>query len=175
MLRLFIMTLVLTLWLPAAELLFSHGTVTAHTEIVGDSEINPSTNSIVSNLTMDNDFTSIRGNVEVSVIALQSPNKKRDMDMVETMESKKFPIATYHFNSVTKEDDGYLIEGLLTLHGVTKAVNITARLDELNNSVKLTGDTSILMTDFDIVPPTLFFFSVRDQVDLHIDVIFDRF
>ncbi len=174
MLRLFMMTLVLTLWLPAAELLFSHGTVTAHTEILGDSEIDPTTDTIVSKLRMDNGFTSIRGSVEVSVIALQSPNKKRDLDMVETMESEKYPIAIYLFQSVTQANDAYLIQGALTLHGVTKDVNITATLNELNNSVKLTGNTSILMTDFGIEPPTLFFFSVRDQVDLHIDVVFDK-
>ena len=175
MLRSFVIILALTLWLPAEELLFSHGTVTAHTEILGDSEINPSTDTIVSNLKMDSDFTSIRGNIEVSVIALQSPNKKRDMDMVETMESHKYPIATYTFTSVTKENNAYLIQGELNLHGVTKAVTINAKFDELNNSIKLTGNTTILMTDFDIEPPTLFFFSVRDQVDLSIDVVFDRF
>ncbi len=171
---LFLSSLFAASWLTAANLVVLHGNVKAHTEVFGDSEIDPVTTSITSHLTMENTIESISGSITVSVSALKSDNEDRDEHMVETLESTKYPEATYTFKNVLKTETGYTIEGIMYFHGVSKPLSVNALFLERADNVMLRGSTSFLMTEFDVEPPTLLFLTVRDQIDLSIDITFEK-
>jgi polyisoprenoid-binding protein YceI len=164
--------LALTAWLSAASLSVVEGKVHAHTEVFGDTSIDPETTAITSYLTMPGSLESITGQIVVSMSALQSENKKRDENMHESMESEKFPNAVYVFDTITKSDNGYKIDGQLTLHGVTKPLSLQAKMNLDGTTVKMSGTSTLKMTDFGIEPPVLLFLTVRDQVDIDFDVTF---
>ena len=121
---------------------------------------------------MPGSLETITGQVVVSMSALESDNKDRDEHMREAMETLTFPNAVFVFETITKSDNGYKIDGQLTLHGVTKPLSIQAQMNLEGDTLKMSGETTLYMTDFGIKPPVLLFLTVRNKVDIDFDVTF---
>jgi len=172
--RYFIATLLTTAALFSANLTFSHGSVTAHTGVTGDSNIDPSSSKIKSHLTMKKgDIKTLRGPVDISLVALRSDNKDRDAHMRETLNTAAYTNATYTINSVTKQSgDSYKINGTLSLHGVVKNISLSGIITKESNSLTITASTSFKMSSFGIKPPSFLIVSVRDRVDIDIDTTY---
>ncbi|BAF72027.1 YceI family protein [Sulfurovum sp. NBC37-1] len=160
--------------LMASSLIVTNGSVKAHTEVFGDSTIDPVTKSITSHLSMGNSVESIKGSVDVSVRKLKSDNETRDEHMVEAIASDKYPLATYTFKSVTKTGNQYKIDGILNFHGVQKPLSIKADIAEKPGSVALKGKASFKMSDYGVKPPKLLLLTVRDRIDLSVNVTFKK-
>jgi len=161
-------------WLMAAELVITQGSIKAHTEVFGDSTIDPMTTALSSHLKMSDGVESISGSINASMRALQSDNDDRDEHMAEAIASEKFPLATYTFTDVVKTEEGYTINGNLNFHGVTKPLSVAAQFLERDNMLKLTGTAYFAMSEYDVEPPTMLFLTVRDQIDLKIDITFEK-
>ena len=69
----------------ASNLNVQKGEIIAHTEVFGDSQINPTTKEINSFLTMQNDIQSIRGKIYFDTISLISQKRDRDSNMYELL------------------------------------------------------------------------------------------
>jgi len=160
--------------LMAQNLLVTQGTVKAHTEVFGDKNIEPSTHGIVSHLTMEKGISSIKGKVDISVIKLKSDNSDRDEHMVKALESKRYPLSTYTFRKVSKDARGYVIDGVLTFHGVSKPLKVHADIQEKGNNLVLKGKSAFLLSDYQVKPIKLLFMTVRDKIDLAINVTFKK-
>lgn len=159
-------------WLSAGNLVVKEGYVKAHTEVLGDSTIDPSTTGLNSHLTMQNTIESIKGTIDISMDILKSDNQDRDEHMLKTIEEVKYPLATYTFSNVKKTDKGYIISGILDFHGVKKPLDIQANITKTNENIYFKGTSSFLMSSYNVKPPKMLFLTVRDQVDLDIDVKF---
>lgn len=160
--------LLLAVFVNGATLTISQGEIQAHTEVFGDSTINPSSKNVLSQLTMDEDnVESIKGMVTLSTASLQSDNKSRDEHMYELLETQKYPFISFKFTDMKKEGDNYLIKGDLSLNGVTKAIESKAQIDNTDNTLDIKGGFSLNLTDYNMEPPTLIFVTVRDQVDIN--------
>jgi len=172
--RYLIATLLTTATLFSANLTFSEGSVGVKTSILGDSNINPSSSKIVSQLTMDKgDVTTLKGSVDVSLVELKSDNEDRDEHMHETINVEKYTKTIYTISSVVKNTAGsYNINGKLNLHGITKEVNLLGEVSESGDKVTIKAKTSFKMSDFGIEPPTLLFLTVRDQLDMTINTTY---
>lgn len=156
-------------------LTFESGVIKGHTEVFGDSSIDPVFKKALSHLSMDESPASLKGSVEVSTADFVSDNKKRDANMHETMESSKFPKATYEIKEVvSKGGDQYRLNGLLTLHGVQKPVHFEGSVTSEGNKVRIRASGTIKMSDFGITPPKMVFLTVRDQVDVSADLVLKR-
>lgn len=156
--------------LGAAPLKVVTGHVKAHTEVFGDSTIDPQTDAIISHLESDGTPESLSGYVTVAVSKLVSDNADRDEHMHEAMASSDFPEAVYTFGTIAKNDTGYTVEGSLTLHGVIKPLTLEVQMTQEDNHLKMSGTGSLLMSNFGIEPPTLLFLTVRDRVDITFDL-----
>jgi len=161
-------------WLMAGNLIVTQGSVQAHTEVFGDSTINPKTTSLTSHLRMGKSIESIKGTIDISINKLKSDNADRDEHMVEAIESVKYPLATYTFKKVKKASKGYTVNGILDFHGVKKPLTIQADIHKSKGKVVFKGKSSFLMSSYHVTPPKMLFLTVRDQIDLNIDVIFKK-
>ncbi len=162
-----------SLW--AGSLSFESGVIRAHTEVFGDSSIDPMFKKAQSRLVMDADPTSLRGTIEVNIADFVSDNTKRDASMYETMESVRFPKASFEIKeSVAKGGNTYLLKGTMNLHGVSRAMNFEGSIAEEEGKVRIKAKSIMKMTDFGIKPPKMVFLTVRDQVDLSVDVVLKR-
>ncbi len=170
-----LLTMVLAASLFAGNLSFESGSVKAHTQVFGDSTIDPVAKKATSHLTMDATASTLRGTIEVSMIDLISDNKKRDEHMQEALESAGFPKAVFEVKEVVaKGGNNYILKGTMTLHGVSKPMSFDGTVVEESGKVHIKAASALKMTDFGIKPIKMMFLTVRDQVDLTVDVSLKR-
>ena len=162
--------LCLSLALNAANLNIQKGEIIAHTEVFGDSQINPSTKEINTFLTIQKEVESIRGKIYFDTITLISQKRDRDSNMYELLNFQKYKNISFDISSIVKNENGYYINGDLTLNGITK--NITTNGEIINNkdAILLKGGFSFNLTDFNLEPPTMFFLTVRNQIDISYNI-----
>ncbi len=169
-----LLSLLATSWLMGGNLVITQAKVQAHTEVFGDSTINPLTTDLTSHLNMGKNIESMKGTIDISMKKLKSDSADRDEHMVEAIESKRYPLAKYTITEVKKRQKGYSVDGILNFHGVEKPLNIKANITNTSGKVVFKGTSSFLMSSYDVAPPKMFFLTVRDQVDLIIDVTFKK-
>jgi polyisoprenoid-binding protein YceI len=159
----------------AGPLSFESGIIKAHTEMVADKTIDPMFKKATSHLSMDASPSTLKGTMVVSISDFISDNAKRDEHMQEKMESSVFPKATFEIKEVVaKGGDHYALKGSMNLHGVTKPISFDGTVTEEGEKVHIKAASAMKMSDFGIEPPSMMFMSVRDQVDLNVDVVLKR-
>jgi polyisoprenoid-binding protein YceI len=175
MIKLSITALLLSASVFAGNLTFESGSIKAHTEVFGDSSIDPTAKKATSHLSMDATPATLKGTIEISMSDLMSDNKKRDTNMQETLESATFPKAVFEVKDVVaKGGDNVILKGSMNLHGVTKPMSFEGTVSEEASNVRIKVKSSMKMSDFGIIPPKMVFLTVRDQVDLSVDVVLKR-
>jgi len=156
----------------AGPLAFESGTIKGHTEVLGDSAIDPIAKKAVSHLSMDENPTTLRGSIEVEMGDFSSDNRKRDLHMQESFESSIFPKAVFEVKEVVaKGQDNYVLKGMMTFHGVTKAMNFESTIMHEGSKVRIKGESQMKMSDFAMKPIKLLFLTVRDQVNVSVDLL----
>ena len=155
----------------AGQLVLVDGNIKAHTEVFGDSTIDPATKKVDAMLMMEDSIESLNGTVSINSGELVSDNTERDEHMYEAIEVKQFPKIAYKINSVTKNENGYQLNGEFTLHGVSKPLNVNAEIKtNEDGTLSLNSTFSILSTEYGIKPVTLLFLTVRDQIDITVSL-----
>lgn len=171
---LFMLCLLFSLNLGAVDLQLDKGKIQAHTEVFGDSEINPQTSSISSNLSIDEKIESLRGELSFKTLSLRSDNEQRDTNMYELLNAKVFPNISFKIASIQKNKDEFILKGTLTLNDIKKEISSKLNIFEKGNSLELKGDFTIKLTNFGIEPPSMFFVTVRDQIDIKYDLLYKK-
>jgi polyisoprenoid-binding protein YceI len=156
----------LGLFASASSLSVSNGSIQAHTEVFGDSEINPTTKEVKGELSIGDAITSLKGKIYFDTLSLISSKKDRDLNMYELLNATKYKTISFNINHVLQEEDKYLINGTLTLNGIENKISTTSMIIEENGALKLDGGFSILLSEYGMKPPTMFFLTVRDQIDI---------
>lgn len=83
---------------------------------------------------------------------------------------EKFPEATFKSASITKEGEGYTVQGDLTLHGVTKRITFPAQITAAAEKLSVSAAFTINRKDFDIVYPGMPDDLIRDLVEISLTV-----
>jgi polyisoprenoid-binding protein YceI len=161
-----VLVLLFAVFANAASLDLVEGKIQAHTEIFGDREINPQTQKIETILKKDSSIESISGKFEIDAISLVSDNEDRDQHMYEVLNVAKSPKISFVISRITKVDDKYKIDGLLTMNKINKKISSLASITQNAQDLTMNGDFSIKLTDFGLEPPSMFFITVRDQIDI---------
>jgi len=160
----FIILVFLSGILNAAMFSLQTGEIQAHTEIFGDSGIDPKTTEISSQLMMEKGVESLRGTISFKTLSFKSENKDRDEHMHESMNSELHKSVSFYISRVRKIENIYEVSGYIVLNGVKKEIKSTVTIVQNRDTLNLNGTFSIKMSEFKIEPPTLLFLSVRDQV-----------
>lgn len=167
--RKFLMILAVAISIAGANTLhLKKGYIKAHTEVLGDSTIEPATSRVHTSLSYQKSIESLKGKVWIYTKSLHSDNKERDKHMYETLGAKRYPKIIFTINRVKKRGNSYTIIGRLSMHGKSRRVSIPAKFTKSSSGYKIRANFSIKMTDFGIKPPKLLFLSVRDRVDISV-------
>ena len=150
----------------ASSINVQSGEIKAHTEVFGDSEINPATKNVKADLTIENGIESIKGKIYFETLSLISEKKDRDTNMYKLLNVEKFKTISFDIKSITKNETDYEIKGALTLNGVTKNIKAKIIINQQNNEILLNGGFSFNLTDFNLEPPKMVFLTVRNQIDI---------
>jgi polyisoprenoid-binding protein YceI len=160
-----VLVLLFALFVNAQELKLLGGKIQAHTHVFGDPTIDPETKDIIAKVQKGDSIESISGEFIINSSTLVSDNKDRDKHMYEVLKSSITPTISFTITSIEKVEDKYQINGDLKMNNVTKKISSLATISE-KESLSMDGDFSIKLTDFGIEPPTMFFLTVRNQVDI---------
>lgn len=166
-----ILILFFSLSLFAGNLTLKEGFVAAHTEVFGDSTIDPLNNVLHADLTMlSDDITSITGVLSVDMKLFVSDNSDRDEHMHESTEASTFPLASYTIKGVIKNDESgsYTLNGILDFHGIKKEHSFKAEISINNGTLSISAISNILVSEYGIDMPCLLGFAlcVEDRIDI---------
>ena len=168
MVKYLMLLVVLPLALFGGNLTLKDGLIKAHTEVFGDSSIEPSVSNINADLMMNNNnLNSINGTITFNIIDLKSSNSGRDEHMEDMFEMKKYANISLKINSITKEKNNYVIDGIMHMHGVDKPVKLSSDISKNANDITIKSNFIVKVSDYGMQPPSLLFFTVRDAVDIN--------
>ena len=169
-----VFTLALCIGLYAENLSVSSGALMAHTEIFGDSQINPITRNLKGELSIENSLESIKGKIYFQTITLISDKKDRDEHMYKLLNVDKFESTSFEIKSIVKNEINYDINGVITLNGISKKITVKSDISEKNNQIYLDGKFSFNLTDFNLEPPSMLLLTVRNQIDITYKIYLKR-
>jgi polyisoprenoid-binding protein YceI len=124
------------------------------------------------------------GSIEVDTTTIESDEGRRDNRMRdEGLETDAFPTATFTITgpidipatALAGEATDITLAGDLTLHGVTKAVEIPAQAQLADGKIQVAGALTFPLADFDISAPNIggFIVSIADEGALEFLVVFE--
>lgn len=75
---------------------------------------------------------------DINVASVNTRNETRDNHVrsADFFDTEQFPTATYRSTSVRADGDDYIVDGELTLHGVTKPVALNLTLDGVGDNTQ---------------------------------------
>ncbi|WP_375725075.1 YceI family protein [Arcobacter sp. KX21116] len=168
-----VLVLLFALIANANELKLLDGQIQAHTEVFGDSTIDPQTKDIITKVQKGDSIESISGEFIINSSTLTSDNKDRDKHMYEVLRSSVCPKILFTIIAIEKAGDKYKITGNLKMNKMTHQITTLATITQ-NDKININGDFSINLTDFDIEPPTMFFLTVRNKIDIKYNFNFNK-
>ena len=135
------------------------------------------TSDVTGSITLEGSGDAVQltgGTIEVDTTTIASDESRRDNRMrSEGLETDAFPTATFTITGPVAVPAAALagtasdltLVGDLTLHGVTKSVEIPAQAQLVDGVVQVAGTLAFPLSDYDIVAPNVggFIVSIADQ------------
>jgi hypothetical protein len=102
-----------------------------------------------------------------------SESASMDKNMYKAMESSKFPLVRFSLKSYQIKDGQVAAKGVLSIHGVSKDVSMTASVALKDGQLGVKGSYDLLMSDYGIKPPVMMLGTVRvaDKVSIVFDTL----
>ena len=125
------------------------------------------------------------GTLTVDTTTIQSDESRRDNRLRnEGLQTDQYPTATFKVTQPVDVPAAALagtatditLVGDLTLHGVTKSVQIPAKAQLSDGKIQVAGSTTFPLSDFGITPPNVggFILSISDEGTLEFLVSFEK-
>lgn len=146
------------------------------------------TSAVTGNITLSGSANSLQvtgGTISVDTTQIASNESRRDNRLrSEGLQTDLFPTASFKLTSpvdipataVEGTATDVKLVGDLTLHGVTKSVEIPAQAQLVNGTVSVAGSVTFPLADFDITAPNVggFILSIADTGTLEFSASFTK-
>ena len=140
------------------------------------------THDVQGSMTVDSDTSVSAADVRAGLQALESDEDRRDNAIRNRgLETNRFPEATFTLTEPLQlpsaatpgERVSATTTGDLTLHGVTKQVEVPVQARWDGSTIEVVGTLDIAFADYDIDPPSVGgFVSVEDEGELEVQLTF---
>lgn len=108
--------------------------------------------------------------IVVGVASFNSGLSSRDSHMLEVLDGLTYPRILFSSTSVQYTTDGILVKGKLQFHGIEKQVEAKVKMEKINNKMVFMGRLPILLEDYKVERPSLFFVKVENLVQVDFQV-----
>jgi polyisoprenoid-binding protein YceI len=121
--------------------------------------------------------------IEVNMTTITTNESRRDGRVQSALDTEQFPTATFSLTepielgegAATGEQVSVTATGDLTVHGVTKSIQMPLEAQLVNGTVVIVGSTEITFSDFDVeVPSAPVVVSVSDTGTLELQLLLTR-
>jgi len=137
------------------------------------------TDSVRGEMTGGPELAAVRGWVEGQVATLRTGNGRRDRDLRKSMEVDTFPTMRFDLAEVissTADGDSIAatLHGQLTIHGVTRDVDLPARLWVGTDTIRVRSDFPLNLKDHRIggLSKMLGVLKMHEHIEVHVDLVF---
>jgi polyisoprenoid-binding protein YceI len=125
------------------------------------------------------DYSTTRGWIEAPVRSLVTGNERRDRELRESMEVDRYPTVRFDLNGATflnpsfesPDSSAMVLHGALTIHGVTRHVDVVATVQRCGDTTHVTTRFPIDLADYRIGGLTKMLGLLR--MDREVDVLVD--
>lgn len=121
----------------------------------------------------------VRGFVEAPVGTLDTDNDRRDRDLNKSMESDKYPVIRFELERVSVKAETatgaeVVLGGALSLHGVTKDVELPGTVEREGSRVRVRTDFPVNLKDYQVkgLSKMLGILKMHEDIVVHVDVTF---
>jgi len=128
---------------------------------------------------LEQNFSSLRGFVDVDVLGLTTHNPARDRDMYRMFDSSIFPEIHFVFNDtdftrILKYHDGDIkFSGLMTIHNISHQLSFVSKGHMQGDMLVCEGNMLIHLKEYSLKPPSvLWFIHVKDEVLVKYHMVF---
>ena len=139
------------------------------------------TDSVRGEMTGGAGLAAVRGWVEGRVATLATGNGRRDRDLRKSMEVDSFPIMRFDLTAVAPgaaQGDSTIVtlHGRLTIHGVTRDVDLAGRAWLAPDTIRLRSDFPLNLKDYHIggLSKMLGILKMHENIEVHVDLVFVR-
>ena len=146
------------------------------------------TDQVTGSITVTGDGTSsslTTGTLQVDTTTIASDKPMRDSRLrTEGLQTDRYPTASFTLTqpvavpaaAISGTSSDITLVGDLTLHGVTKSVQIPAKTQLVDGTIQVAGSISFPLSDYSIVAPNIggFIVSIADQGSLEFVVVFAK-
>jgi polyisoprenoid-binding protein YceI len=124
------------------------------------------------------EYSTVRGWVEAPVGTLLTGNDHRDRDLRATMNVDRYPLMHFELARATivtaaagaADSTGTVLHGTLTIHGVTRLVDVPAAVLRYADTTRVTAHFPLDLFDYDIRGLTRMFGMLRMQREIEVRV-----
>ena len=103
--------------------------------------------------------------------AIKTGNDRRDREMREWLESETYPEIEFKLREVRREGERSVGVGELTLHGVTKELELPFVLEMKGEQATLSGSATLNTTDFGLEVISMLFFKVKPELSIEFTLV----
>ncbi len=109
----------------------------------------------------------------IRVNEIECPDERMKEHLQEAMEAPAHPEIVYELDQYSVTGDTAQASGTLSVHGVTKPIALEIELVESADGHRGVGATEINMTDFGVMPPSLWggLLNVGELVQVEFDIL----
>lgn len=111
----------------------------------------------------------------VDLHTLNTGIERRDEDMLETLEAKKYPFAEFYgklvsgFNPDSAGTQDVTVRGDFTVHGVTNTLTVEGTMKKGSKGLHIQASWTLDMSDYNIKPPGILFYRVSEKIPISIN------
>lgn len=106
-----------------------------------------------------------------NVKSLVSDNGKRDKKMLKWLESDTYQQISFSLTEVKEDSRGKVGYGTLTMHGVSKPVEVPFSISEKEGKVVLSGSAMVDYENFGLEVITMFFMKVKPELNISFELV----
>ncbi len=110
--------------------------------------------------------------VSVNIASFDSKNANRDSHTIEVTEALKYPKITFLSKSIITDGDVFKITGTINFHGINQEISFKASKKVKKSKIQISGNFTVLMSKFNIDPPSLMGIATDDEIKIAFDVLY---
>ena len=125
------------------------------------------------------------GTIQVDTTTITSDKSRRDNRLrMEGLQTDSYPTASFKLtqpvaisaSAISGTSSDITLVGDLTLHGVTRSVQVPVKAQLANGTIQVAGSVVFPLSDYGMTAPDIggFIVSIADQGTLEFVVVFDR-
>ena len=109
--------------------------------------------------------------IKIPVSSFEFPNKLMQKHFNDSyLETDRYPECTFR-GTVNNQN----ASGEITLHGVTKKINIPISLEEVDGKININANFKIILKDHKIKIPKLLFQNIAEEIEIKVTSTFTRY